>query len=82
MIYGEFTALLSGLLPDTPLGQVIQIRSEKDPERIRSFTPAQRRIYDAWAGRGIHMDTEDAAYEAAMQQMEQFFLALGGVKHG
>lgn len=82
MTYGEFAALLSGLLPDTPLGHVVAIRSEQNPERIRQFTPAQRRIYDEWAGRGLRM-AEPAAYDEAMRQMEQFFLALsGGGKHG
>lgn len=78
MTYGEFTALLSGLLPETPLGQTVSIRSETDAKRIAAFTPAQRRIYDEWAGRGIRMQTDEAAYTAAMRQMEQFFKALGG----
>lgn len=78
MTWGEFSALLAGLMPETPLGMTVQIRSERDPEKIARFTPAQRRIYDAWAGRGLHVQTDPAAYEAAMRQMEQIFRAFGG----
>ena len=30
MSYAEFCSLLSGIMPDTPLGQVVSIRAEKD----------------------------------------------------
>ena len=79
MTWGEFSALLSGLLPDTPLGEVVSVRSETDRERIARFTPAQRRIYDEWAGRGIQMQTDERVYAETMRQIEQLFLSMGGV---
>lgn len=82
MTWAEFSALLSGLMADTPLGETVAIRSETDRKRIEAFSPAQRRIYDEWAGRGISVQTDEAAYESMMRQMEQFFLALGGVNNG
>lgn len=78
MTWGEFSALLSGIAPDTPLGITVGIRSERDPEVIRKFTPAQRRIYDAWAGRGITMQTDEAAYQSMLRGMEQFFKSFSG----
>lgn len=80
MTWAEFSALLSGLMPDTPLGEVVSIRSETDRKRIERFTPAQRRIYDEWAGRGMKVQADEAAYASMMAQMEAFFLALGGVR--
>jgi hypothetical protein len=78
MTWGEFYALLSGLMPDTPLGEVVSIRCESDPKRIEHFTPAQRRIYDDWAGRGIRMEQDETQYQEAMRQIERLFLSLGG----
>ena len=82
MTWGEFAALLSGISPETPLGQTVRIRSERDPKRIAAFTPAQRRIYDVWAGRGITMVTDEAAYQAAMASIEQMFRRMGGADSG
>ena len=46
--WDEFCTLLAGLMPDTPLGHVVSIRSEKDQKVIKSFTPEQKRIYSDW----------------------------------
>lgn len=48
MLWPEFCNLLSGLMGDTPLGQVVVIRSEKDPKRLKEFTPEQRKIRNDW----------------------------------
>lgn len=48
MPWTEFCTLVSGLMPDTPLGQIITIRSEKDPKVIKGFTQDQRRIHRDW----------------------------------
>lgn len=44
MSYQEFCSLLSGVMPDTPLGRVVSIRAEKDPKVIKNFTKDQKRI--------------------------------------
>ena len=46
--WGEFIALLAGIMPETPLGQVVSIRAEEDPEIIKCFNDEQRRIRDEW----------------------------------
>lgn len=48
VLWPEFIVLLSGIMHDTPLGQVIAIRSEKDINRLREFTPEQRKIRNDW----------------------------------
>ena len=40
-------------MPESPLGQIVAIRSETDGDIIRNFTDAQRRIYDEWASRDV-----------------------------
>ena len=49
--WSEVRMLISGLLPDTPLGNVIQIRSENDKERLKSFTPEMHKIRNDWRNR-------------------------------
>lgn len=44
MSWREFSYLIEGLSGDTPLGRIIAIRAEKNPERIKEFTPEQRKI--------------------------------------
>jgi len=48
MDFREFAQLLTGLNGDTPLGNVVRIRSETDPKRIKDFSPAERLIRDRW----------------------------------
>ena len=51
--FDEFLNLTSCLMPDTPLGQIVAIRSETDADTIRNFTEGQRRIYDDWQNRDM-----------------------------
>lgn len=48
MPWSEFCTLVAGLMPDTPLGSIVTIRSEKDRKIIQGFNADQRRIYNAW----------------------------------
>ena len=44
----EFRQLLSGLNGDTPLGYVVQTRTEKDPKKIRKMTAHEKKIRSDW----------------------------------
>ena len=48
MTWRKFKLLLSGLLPDTPLGKIVQIRSENDPDVLKGFTMSQHGIRNRW----------------------------------
>lgn len=54
-------------MPETPLGQIVAIRSEKDAEVIRNFTDAQRRIYDEWQSR--EMSKDEQKYTESMDKL-------------
>lgn len=51
MSWSEFCSLLSGIMPDTPLGQIVTIRAEKDSKVIQKFTKEQKRIRNDWLRR-------------------------------
>lgn len=44
MSWAEFSDFINGLSGDSPLGRIVSIRAEKDPEVIRKFTPEEKRI--------------------------------------
>ena len=44
MSWDEFCTLLAGLMADTPLGQVVTIRSEDDKEVLKNFTKEQHEM--------------------------------------
>lgn len=46
--YSDWSKLVSGLMNDTPLGKVIEIRMEDDPEILKNMNVDQRRIRSEW----------------------------------
>lgn len=51
MRWDEFCTLINGLMPETPLGRVVSIRSEQNNDTIRKFNSDQMRIYSDWKNR-------------------------------
>ena len=51
MSWSEFCTLLAGIMPETPLGQVVSIRCENDKEVLKNFTKEQHRIRNEWRRR-------------------------------
>lgn len=76
MPWTEFCSLLSGLMHDTPLGQVVAIRAEEDKEVLKRFTPEQRHIRSEWRRRAVKMDAN--TYATAMSSLESLFRAMAG----
>lgn len=79
MSWSEFLTLLQGLNGDTPLGNVVRIRSEKDPKLLKSFTPEQNRIRADWRRRQTvdalrHFDRE--SYERSMRNLSAMFRTM------
>lgn len=79
MSWSEFSSLLSGLMADTPLGQIVSIRSEKDTKTIKAFNPEQRRIYNEWKSRSASKQLEDSEkLDADMIMIETMFASMFG----
>lgn len=73
MSWQEFCTLLSGLLPDTPLGKIVGIRAEKDPKILKEYTPEQKRIRSDWQKRKMRKLREDpAAYKTYVEEFQAF----------
>lgn len=44
----EFRQLLTNIKEDTPLGKIVQIRSEKNPEILKKMSNNEREIRTKW----------------------------------
>lgn len=65
--FDEFLNLTSCLMPESPLGQIVAIRSETDADTISHFTDAQKKIYDDWASRDVLKNEQK--YEESMDRL-------------
>ncbi|OME86531.1 Gp15 family bacteriophage protein [Paenibacillus sp. FSL F4-0100] len=71
MTWDEFCTLLAGIMPETPLGQIVSIRSENDKERLKNFTSEQKRIRNEWRTRSLKTaQWTDAEAAQAVQQFQ------------
>ena len=59
----------------TPLGNIVRIRSEKDPEQIKKFTPAEKKIRSEWLNKNASQISTET-YEKAMENFKEMFIAL------
>jgi hypothetical protein len=77
MSWDEFCTLLAGIMPKTPLGQVVSIRSEEDKDILKNFTPEQNKIRNEWRKRQIDSMT-DREKEEQMKQVEKILAQMIG----
>ena len=75
MSWSEFCTLLSGIMPNTPLGQIVNIRSENDKEILKNFTKEQRKIRSDWRSRNT-LKVNTSNYEEAMNMFKNMFKFL------
>lgn len=71
--YDEFLNLTSCLMPDSPLGQIVAIRSEKDQEVISNFNETQKKIYNDWKNRD--KENSEQEYRQSMDALFAMFRA-------
>lgn len=75
MKWGEFSSLLGGLNGDTPLGNIVRIRSEKDPKVIKNFTESEKKIRSKWLNKNAkQISRED--YQQAMESIKNMFKSM------
>jgi hypothetical protein len=81
MPWDEFCTLIAGLMPDTPLGSIVAIRSEKDSKVIGKFTSEQRKIYSDWQTKIAMSKLEnEEQLDKEMEQLSKMFASMFGNK--
>lgn len=74
MSYQEFCTLLSGIMHDTPLGQIVSIRAETDKNIIKNFTKEQKRIRSEWQiKKARKLKKDKKAYVQYWSRMQEEF---------
>lgn len=73
MKWDEFCSLVSGLSAESPLGRIVQIRSETDRKVIRKFNSHQRKIHSDWQKRKVK-NVSIAERDRFVEAMRQMFI--------
>lgn len=73
MTWEEFKSLLVGLGSDTPLANLIQIRSEDDPKMLEHFTSGQLKIRNDYRRKHTHVNTDEEAHKQFLSQIQAMF---------
>lgn len=69
--YADWVKLVSGLMDDTPLGRVVAVRSEGNPDILKGFTPAQHRIRSEWRAFQAKQRIQAMSMDDWMRQMAE-----------
>lgn len=77
MDWSEFCTLLAGIMPKTPLGQIVSIRSEDDKDMLKNFTPEQHSIRNEWRSKQI-TNMSDEEKEAKTKELQEFLAEAFG----
>lgn len=77
MKWSEFSALLVGMGPDTPLGRIVAIRAEEDAEVLKNFTKEQNRIRNEWRSRRAKQISKKEM-ENVLNGFKNAFIAMAG----
>ncbi len=75
MKWKEFKSLLAGLSGETPLGRIVQIRSEDDPKMLEAFSEGQHRIRNKWRLRLAKEKTEQDLTQV-LEELKQAFVEM------
>lgn len=78
--WSDWNKLVAGLMDDTPLGRIVALRMETDPEVLKKLTPEQKRIRGEWVSFKLNKQKADPASEKMLRaQMAQMQKALKAV---
>ena len=77
MKWSEFKALLTGIGPETPLGRIVSIRSEDDPEVLKHFTKGQHQIRNEWRKKSAENKSVEEV-NRFLEDMKNMFIRMAG----
>lgn len=75
MNWREFSYLIEGLSGDTPLGRIVAIRAENDPDVIKDFTPQEKKIRNEYR-RKQALQKSDKEVENAIEGFKRAFIQM------
>lgn len=77
MSWAELSSDISGLMGDTPLGNIVDIRSENDAERLKNFTQEQKNI--RWKYRmKMAQNVDQEEFKKVIADLQKAFKEMAG----
>lgn len=77
--YSDWAKLVSGLMNDTPLGKMVEIRSEDDAEIIKNMTKDQLAIRSEWQSFvNSHITYSEEDIQKQSEMLEKMMASLFG----
>jgi len=77
---GEFLRLLSGIMPDTPLGRLVALRRETNTEVIKKFGAQERKLRADWLAFERAQGKGDVGYDAgSIKQLQSELAGMFGM---
>lgn len=77
MSWGELVSDISGLMSETPLGNIVQIRSEDDKEKLKNFTQEQKNI--RWKYRmKMAKNVNQEEFKKVISELQKAFKEMAG----
>ena len=67
--------MLEGLSGETPLGRIIAIRAETDPEVIKDMTKSERKIRNEYR-RKMALNKSDKETQSALDSIKDAFIKM------
>ena len=84
--YEDWAKMVSGLMEDTPLGRIVQIRAETDRDALKRLSPDQKRIRREWqqfrANQMRRDPTSREAWKDQLKALERMFASAFGKRGG
>lgn len=75
MDWAELSSYISGLNGETSLGNIIRIRSEKNPDALKNFSQNELKIRNEWLSKtASQINKED--YKQAMEGIKNMFISM------
>ena len=75
MSWREFSYLINGLSGETPLGRIVRIRAENDPEVLKKFSKEEKQIRNDYR-RHMAKQLPQQDVKNAMERFRQAFIRL------
>lgn len=81
MDWKEFITLLAGLRKETPLGQMIAIRSEEDPQILKQFSAEQNELRTQWRTYCMKQPPENVCEGDQLEMLSELQAVLEAAFH-
>ena len=71
--FGEFLRLLSGIMPETPLGRLVAVRSEDRTDVLKGFGVYEKKVRSEWRNWSGELRVESEELVGLQEELARMF---------